>query len=96
MSIAAISHAIAAYGAAPPSGVPAAAQPFAGMLAAELRGARDDLGSAEQATVAAAQGQGDLQDVVEAMAQADLSLQKVTAVRDRLVAAYQDIMRMPI
>ena len=30
------------------------------------------------------------------MTQAELSLQKVTAVRDRVISAYQEIMRMPI
>ena len=37
-----------------------------------------------------------LQDVVEAVTEAELSLQKVTAVRDRVISAYQEIMRMPI
>ena len=37
-----------------------------------------------------------LQEVVEAVGRAELGLQKVTAVRDRVIAAYQEILRMPI
>jgi flagellar hook-basal body complex protein FliE len=41
-------------------------------------------------------GENDLTDIVEAVTAAELTLQTVVAVRDRLVSAYQDIMRMPI
>jgi flagellar hook-basal body complex protein FliE len=41
-------------------------------------------------------GKADLQQVVEAVTAAELGLSTVTAVRDRVVAAYQEIMRMPI
>jgi flagellar hook-basal body complex protein FliE len=34
--------------------------------------------------------------VVTAVAEADLTLQTVVAVRDRVIEAYQNIMRMPI
>ena len=48
-----------------------------------------------QATQAVA-GQANLQDVVEAVNAAELTLQTVVAVRDRMISAYQDIIRMPI
>lgn len=38
----------------------------------------------------------DLTDVVQAVNAAELTLQTVVAIRDRLVGAYQDLMRMPI
>jgi len=41
-------------------------------------------------------GQGNLTDVVTALSRAELSLQTATAVRDRVVQAYQSIMAMPI
>jgi flagellar hook-basal body complex protein FliE len=41
-------------------------------------------------------GGGNLTEVVTALAQAELTLQTATAVRDRVVQAYQDIIRMPI
>lgn len=42
------------------------------------------------------QGKGDLVDVVTAVNAAEMSLETVVAIRDRVIAAYQDIMRMPI
>lgn len=50
----------------------------------------------EKATAQAITGTADLTDVVEAMTQAELTLQTVQAVRDRMLNAYQEIMRMPI
>ena len=41
-------------------------------------------------------GQGNLTDVVTAVSQAELALQSAVAIRDRVVQAYQDVMRMPI
>jgi flagellar hook-basal body complex protein FliE len=34
--------------------------------------------------------------VVQAVSRAELALQTTTAIRDRVVSAYQEIMRMPI
>jgi len=50
----------------------------------------------EKASADAVLGKADLTDVVEAMTQAELTLQTVSAVRDRMLNAYQEIMRMPI
>lgn len=41
-------------------------------------------------------GQGNLTDVVMAVSRAQLALQTTTAIRDRVVQAYQDIMKMSI
>lgn len=76
---------------------PAGAAPkFDAFLKAELQGAAADLGRGEAQSVQAVTGRADLQQVVEAVTAAEMSLQKVTAVRDRVIAAYQEIMRMPI
>lgn len=48
-----------------------------------------------QAKIAITEG-GNLTEVVSAIARAELALQTTMAVRDRVVQAYQDIMRMPI
>lgn len=39
---------------------------------------------------------GNLTQVVTALSQAELTLQTATAIRDRVVQAYQDIIKMPI
>jgi len=50
----------------------------------------------EKASAEAVIGNADLTDVVEAVTAAELTLQTVVAVRDRLLNAYQEIMRLPI
>jgi len=42
------------------------------------------------------QGQGSMIDVVTAVSSAEVSLETVIAVRDQVISAYQEIMRMPI
>ena len=41
-------------------------------------------------------GQVDIRDVVMAVNNAEVTLQTAVAVRDKVIAAYQEIMRMPI
>jgi len=52
--------------------------------------------AAEKATAAAIAGEADVTDVVMAVTNAETTLQTVVAVRDRVMAAYQEILRMPI
>ena len=51
---------------------------------------------AENMTTAAVAGKVDMIDVVSAVNEAQMSLQTVVAVRDEVIRAYQDILRMPI
>ena len=51
---------------------------------------------AEQAMAAQVQGKAELIDVVTAISSAEASLETVMAVRDQVISAYQEIMRMPI
>ena len=51
---------------------------------------------AEQVSAEALVGQASLNDVVMAVTSAEMSLQTVVGVRDRIIQAYQDILRMPI
>jgi len=41
-------------------------------------------------------GKANITDVVQAVTEAEVTLQTMVAVRDRVITAYQDIMRMPI
>ena len=50
----------------------------------------------EQVTADAMMGQADLTDVVMAVNNAELTLQTVVAIRDKVIEAYQEIIRMPI
>ncbi len=52
--------------------------------------------TAEDQATQALKGGGNLTDVVVALSHASMTLQTATAIRDRVVQAYQDIMKMPI
>ena len=47
-------------------------------------------------SAAAAAGQADLNSVVMAVSEAELTLNTVVAVRDKVMEAYREILRMPI
>jgi flagellar hook-basal body complex protein FliE len=51
---------------------------------------------ADAATEAGIMGNASATEVVLAVARAELALQTTVAIRDRVVQAYQDVMRMPI
>ena len=51
---------------------------------------------AEAQSIQAAAEQTNITDVVTAVTNAEMALESVVAVRDRVVQAYQDILRMPI
>ena len=60
---------------------------------------RDGIGQMKQGeTMAARQvaGQANIVDVVNAVNQAEITLNTVVAVRDKVVQAYQSVMNMPI
>jgi flagellar hook-basal body complex protein FliE len=47
-------------------------------------------------SVAMASGKANVMDVVTAVAETDVAVSTLVSVRDRVIAAYEDIMRMPI
>ena len=51
---------------------------------------------AEAQALATAAGKADVVDVVTAVAESEAALETLVAVRDRVIAADQEIMRMPI
>ena len=50
----------------------------------------------EQVAAAGVSGTADVQQVVQAMSDAELTMQTVVAVRDKVLGAYNDIMKMTI
>lgn len=69
---------------------------FGGALARALGGVVDAGHAADAQSMQAISGHANITDVVSAVSKAELALQTTTAIRDRVVQAYQDIMRMPI
>ena len=47
-------------------------------------------------TTAMAQGKANVMDVVTAVAETDVKVSTLVSVRDKVIAAYEDIMKMPI
>ena len=69
---------------------------FADALAAVADEMAQTLQNGESTAMQAVSGQGDVQSVVEALTSTELALQTAVAVRDRVVEAYQEVLRMPI
>ena len=78
------------------AGEPASLEGFGSALTQALQGVVDAGHQADQSSAQAISGTGNLTDVVTAVNRAELALQTTTVVRDRVVQAYQDIMRMSI
>jgi flagellar hook-basal body complex protein FliE len=84
-----------------PAKKPAAAAGAAGgEFGSLLQGAVDAFAQsgkkAETQAMAVATGKADVVDVVTAVAESEAALETLVAVRDRVIAAYEEIMRMPI
>ena len=69
---------------------------FAGFLKQSATESIDTMRASETMSARAVTGEADIVDVVQAVNAAELTLQTVVSVRDRMVTAYQEIMRMPI
>jgi flagellar hook-basal body complex protein FliE len=69
---------------------------FGSTLQRAIHGAVETANQADAKAVDAISGHGNISEVVTAVSKAELALQTTVALRDRVVQAYQDIMRMPI
>lgn len=76
---------------------PASAQSnFQDMVKGAISETIDLTKTSEQMSIQGMQGKADIQDVVQAVANAQTALETVVAVRDTAIKAYQTIMQMPI
>jgi len=90
---------LSADATATPGVVPAnvAGQPnFGDFLSNAVKDTVSTIKGGEQAAMKQVAGQADIVDVVTAVNNAEITLDTVVAVRDKVIGAYQDIMRMPI
>lgn len=69
---------------------------FSDFLSGAIKDSINTMRQGEQAATAQVQGKANLVDVVQSVNAAELTLDTVVAVRDKVVAAYQSIMNMPI
>jgi flagellar hook-basal body complex protein FliE len=106
MAVTSFNAAIAAYNSAARSfetGTPKteptigpAGSDFASVLKDGAKAAIDVGKKSEELSKQAIAGKADVRDVVAAVNNAELTLQTVVAVRDKVISAYNDILKMPI
>jgi len=87
-----IAEAAKAVGGTPP----AAEAGFSSALENAVNALSETGKAADQQMQLQATGQGNIVDVVTSVAEAELTVQTIVAVRDRVLNAYQEILRMPI
>lgn len=78
-------------GSAQPTG-----ESFADSLAGLLKSVDESAGNANDAVSNMLTGKGDVHEAMIALQRAETTLQLTVQVRNKLVQAYQDVMRMPI
>jgi flagellar hook-basal body complex protein FliE len=88
-----VTAAARAYGAT--SVAPAAAD-FGTMVGNAARASLQTLRQSEAATARGIAGTADVQEVVQAATAAELTVQTVTQLRDKVVGAYMDVLRMAV
>ena len=69
---------------------------FGAMVETALESTQASLKAGDAAANAVAKGEASLVDVVTAVSAAEVTLETAIAVRNRVIEAYQDILRMPI
>jgi flagellar hook-basal body complex protein FliE len=93
----AAAQSIARPGAAPkPMQTSGAGNGFGSLLTQALDSVAQTGAKADAQTLSAATGKANVIDVVTAVAESETALQTLVAVRDRVISAYEEIMRMPI
>ena len=85
-----------APGAAPATPAPASAGGFAARMQDALAEANREQIAAEQTASQMASGAVDTVDAVLALSKADLTLRHVVTLRNRILEAFQDVMRLPV
>ena len=69
---------------------------FGKVLADQLQGVMDAGKKSDQLSLDLVNGKANVVDVVTAVSQTELAMESMVAVRDKVISAYEEIMRMPI
>ena len=98
-TIAKLTSAASPLGSAAGLGLGTAAKSDSGFASAlkQAIGAVEQMGKkSDTQAAAAANGKANMVDVVTAVSETEVAIDAVVAVRDKIIAAYEDIMKMPI
>ncbi|MCW5722748.1 MAG: flagellar hook-basal body complex protein FliE [Devosia sp.] len=77
----------------------ATAQPgndFAQILAQSVQGVVDGGRVSDQLALDTVNGKANIVDMVTALSQTEMAIESIVTIRDRVIASYEEIMRMPI
>jgi flagellar hook-basal body complex protein FliE len=77
-----------------PSGI--GADNFGDLLKHALNAVNETGKKSDAQATAAVQSKGNMVDVVTAVAETEVAIDAVVAIRDRVIQAYEDILKMPI
>lgn len=69
---------------------------FGDVLKSSALNAIETMRAGEAASARAVTGKASMPEVVQAVSAAEITLDMVVGIRDRMISAYQEIMRMPI
>ncbi len=69
---------------------------FSSVLADMAKQAASDIRTGEEMAIKGMQGQAPVQEVAQAVIQAQTSLQTALAIRDKVISTYQTLTQMPI
>jgi flagellar hook-basal body complex protein FliE len=69
---------------------------FSGLVSSYLDQANQIGKRSEEMSIKGIQNEANITDVVTAVSEAEVTLQTVVAIRDKVVEAYKEILRMPI
>jgi flagellar hook-basal body complex protein FliE len=78
------------------SGSTGQAPDFGKLLSDSMQGLVDAGKKSDQMSLDLVNGKANVVDVVTAISQTELAMESMVAVRDKVISAYQEIMRMPI
>ncbi len=69
---------------------------FAKLLSESVQSVVDAGKASDRMSLDLVSGKGDIVDVVTAISQTEIAMETMVTVRDRVISAYEEIMRMPI
>ena len=69
---------------------------FAEMLAQQVQGVVDTGAASDRMAIDMVNGKANVVDMVTALSETEIAIESMVTVRDRVISAYEEIMRMPI
>ncbi|MBJ3783937.1 flagellar hook-basal body complex protein FliE [Devosia sediminis] len=75
---------------------PSAGGSFADILAQNVQGVVDQGKAADAMAMDMVSGKANVVDMVTALSETEMAIESMVTIRDRVISAYEEIMRMPI